>query len=110
MTFRCLCLLFLSPQNVANGPKRRRGGWASSPFKGVARYKAGGRRQAGICHDHRRFHLGVYLTEIEAAVAYDHAARLLFGAFARPNNIPAARRMVIEQDVERRLARVGRAA
>ncbi len=66
-------------------------------------------------HRHR-FHLGVYLTEAEAAVAYDHAARLLFGGFARANDIPAvqapppARPREIEQEVEYRLARAGGAA
>jgi hypothetical protein len=101
-------------QNVANGPKRRRGGRASSEFKGVARHERGGRWQAGICKDHHRYHLGIYLAE--AALAYDHAARLLFGSFARVNTIsaelapPPARRMAIEREVERRLARVAAAA
>jgi hypothetical protein len=57
-----------------------------------------------------------YLAEAEAAVAYNRAARLLFGDFARPNEIhsaeapPPARRLLIEREVERRLARGGRAA
>ena len=103
-------------ENTANMPKRSRGARVSSAFKGVARHAPTGHWQAGICRDRRRYYLGVYPREAEAAVAYDRAAVLLFGAFARTNEIPedqapeAARRRAIEQAVERRLARGGRAA
>jgi hypothetical protein len=102
--------------NEANQRKRRRRRGTTSPWKGVSRHARGKPWQASICRGRLRHHLGVYVTEAEAAWAYDCAAKRLFGAFARLNDPPApeapsaARRREIERDVERRLARGGRAA
>lgn len=63
-----------------------------SQYKGVTRVtKAGLLRpwSASICVDYKRVHLGVFETEEQAARAYDHAARLHKGEFARLNFPPA---------------------
>jgi hypothetical protein len=69
-------------QNNANQTKRKN---TSSIFKGVywqtgARWRAMIQISPGI-----RFHLGYFDSEIEAAHAYDKAAKIHFGEFARPN-------------------------
>lgn len=62
-----------------------RGG--SSLFKGVTRSKERGRWEAQIKHQRRRIYLGRFRDEVEAARAYDAAARELFGEFARLNGV-----------------------
>lgn len=52
-------------------------------LKGVSRL--GRRFVAGIKHNYRRIHLGVFHTAKEAANAYDAAAVELWGDFARTN-------------------------
>jgi len=71
-------------ENQRNRYRNRKG---SSRFKGVS--YAGGRRAwlAQICHRGRRYRLGRFLTEQEAAAAYDAAARLLHGPMARTNDV-----------------------
>lgn len=54
-----------------------------SPFKGVL--AAGPRWRARIGDGTRQRHLGCFATQEEAARAYDEAARLLHGEFARLN-------------------------
>lgn len=59
---------------------------AGSQFKGVSRYK--NRRHefvASISFRGKRHIIGAFATELEAAVAYDLAARAMFGAFALLN-------------------------
>lgn len=69
--------------------KRNNGKWSSktsSQFKGVhyaPRYRL--KWAAAIGVNRKTIHLGRFKTEIEAAKAYDAAARTHFGAFARPN-------------------------
>lgn len=55
----------------------------SSGFKGVDRDRRSWR--ARITIDGKRRHLGNFDTATEAALAYDAAAREVFGEFARPN-------------------------
>jgi hypothetical protein len=75
------------PQNNANGSKRRTHGGrpASSRFKGVSWHKAARKWTAQIKGEDRQYYLGCFSDEIEAALAYDAAARVAFGEFARLN-------------------------
>lgn len=69
-------------QNAAN--RRKQAG--SSAFKGVRLVQSRVRPwYAAIKKDGRRTHLGCFLSEVDAAHAYDTAARLLFGEFAALN-------------------------
>lgn len=56
----------------------------TSIFKGVDR-PAGGRWRARIMNNRKYNHIGMYDREIEAALAYDEAARKIFGDFAKFN-------------------------
>jgi hypothetical protein len=69
-------------QNLANMRPRSDG---TSRFKGVSRL---GRKWAAAISpygDGSMYHIGVFEDEADAAVAYDLAARLHFGEFARLN-------------------------
>ena len=60
------------------------------PFKGVDRAMSG-KFRARIWADGKSRHLGCFTTVVEAALAYDHAAKQMFGEFARlnfPNGSP----------------------
>lgn len=55
-------------------------------FKGVSAYsQRPGLWRARICLHGKRLHLGCFDSAEAAALAYDNAARLYFGAFARTN-------------------------
>lgn len=75
---RCNLRLVSRAENARN-----RRGWsrARSPFKGVSEHKHSGRWQARI-YCGRAFFLGLFATQVEAALAYDRAARDLHGDFA----------------------------
>lgn len=66
-------------QNMANGQRRK-----TSGFKGVFPRESG-RWRAKICVENRPINLGTFTDPADAARAYDAAARLHFGEFARPN-------------------------
>lgn len=71
-------------ENSANTRKHKS---SSSRFKGVhfyARYRSW---MAYICPNRRKIHLGYFKTEEEAAQAYNKAALLYFGEFARLNEV-----------------------
>jgi hypothetical protein len=68
-----------------NGANRRVGRNNSSGYKGVSRDKRGGRWQAGIKSQGKSRFLGYFNDPVDAAKAYDSAARELFGEFARTN-------------------------
>ena len=68
-------------QNLAHG--RNRG--SSGGYRGVYRVSGSVRYEAKIGVNGSRFRLGSFLEAIEAAKAYDRAARQAFGVFATTN-------------------------
>ena len=72
-------------QNQCNSIAR--GG--SSKYKGVCWKKERGKWFVQIQKNGKRCHLGYYKTEQDAAIAYNEAALIHFGAYARLNVIPA---------------------
>jgi hypothetical protein len=75
-------------QNVAGQQKQLRP--TSSQYKGVHWSTRQRGWRAEICHEGRRHWLGVFQGEQQAALAYNAAARRLFGEFARPNDVAHA--------------------
>jgi hypothetical protein len=70
-------------QNSANMKKHKDG---VSQFKGVSpNLKLGKPWVAGIVNEGKRKHLGTFSSEIEAAMAYDAAAKIRFGEYAKLN-------------------------
>ena len=57
----------------------------SSKYKGFHWNKRNKKWAAQITCDHKRHHLGYFVDEIDAAKAYDKAARKYHGEFAQPN-------------------------
>lgn len=78
-------------QNGAN--QRKRSNRTSSEFKGVCFIPARGKQNtdrwvAYVTHQRQRHHLGHFISEMDAALAYNLKARELFGEFARMNELP----------------------
>lgn len=69
-------------QNVRYSSKRKK---ATSPYKGVCWKSREGKWWANIIVDGHRKHLGYFNNEIDAAIAYDRAATIYFGEYARLN-------------------------
>jgi len=78
----------------------------SSRFKGVTRIKQTGKWRVRVKVDGRSTHLGYFTDEIEAARAYDRAARELHGEFARTNFHEDAKSPTLAVQRFRRLPRI----
>lgn len=70
--------------NAWNVAKHRDG---NSQFKGVHRHKGRGHKRwvAQICIERKQRNIGYFMTERQAAMAYDIYASLAFGEYARLN-------------------------
>jgi hypothetical protein len=66
-------------QNEANKPKKQ---GCSSKFKGVSLFKKRNAWKAEIKFEKKRYHIGLFKNELEAAHAYNLKAKQLFGSFA----------------------------
>lgn len=73
-----------SSQNNCNRPAIP---LSSSKYKGVSWHKATGKWMAAICINEEQKHLGLYNSEIEAAIVYNKEAIKLHGEFALLNEI-----------------------
>jgi hypothetical protein len=76
--------------NGQNMHNRRANIGHSSQYKGVHWAANCGKWVARITLDGNRRCLGYFVNEVDAALAYDAAARELFGEFARPNFLSGA--------------------
>lgn len=79
---RCNLRVCIHKENMRNMVRRCLG---SSRYKGVSWYARYGCWRAYIVVDAKQSHLGYFSDELQAAQAYDRAAKELFGDFARPN-------------------------
>jgi len=70
-------------QNAGNMRKSRKS--TSSMFKGVYWSKHKGKWHSSIKVNYIKMHLGYFDNEVQAALAYDKAARIVFGVFAAIN-------------------------
>jgi len=64
----------------------RKTGQKTASFRGVCQQKGRNKWIAAISHNSRRIYLGSFTSQIEAAHAYDFAARRLKGNWARLNS------------------------
>jgi hypothetical protein len=72
-------------QNCANVPKKKKN--PTSKYKGVFFEISGRKWRAKIKKDYKQINIGSFLTEEEAALAYNEKAKELFGEFAYLNII-----------------------
>lgn len=79
---RCNLRLCSQAENTRN---RKKSQLSRSKFKGVLWSESHQKWRARIAAGNRRVHLGWFLTEIEAARAYNYAALRLHGQFAKLN-------------------------
>ena len=68
-----------------NQRNRRASRTGTSQYLGVHKVKSTGHWEATISPGGRTIHLGTFIDERDAALAYDLAAREMYGEFANPN-------------------------
>ena len=71
--------------NKENARNQRIGKRNTSGYKGVSYDRRHQKYAASICVDGKTKFLGYFLDPVKAAIAYDKAAALYFGKFAKPN-------------------------
>jgi hypothetical protein len=81
---RCNLRVCTSHQNHFNVPKPRHN---TSGFKGVSWKRSRRPWHAHIQHHGKKIHIGCFATREGAAEAYNDRARILFGEFARLNEL-----------------------
>ena len=86
---RCNLRFVTHQQNIFNSkPKITvKGKRCRSRFKGVTWRGDRGKWRSCITIDRKRHYIGLYDTEEEAAIAYNNAAIMLFGEYAKLNEI-----------------------
>lgn len=83
-----LRLVTISENQYNSAPRRFfNGRETSSMHKGVAWSRAIKKWTAYISSEGKRKHIGVFDSEIDAALAYNNAASILHGKYARLNNV-----------------------
>jgi hypothetical protein len=92
---RCNLRPVTSQQNRANQRKTR----GTSQFKGVYLRRRERNWEAAIKVNRRRIYLGTFSSEVEAARAYDAAARHHFGEFAALNFPRVGERLALPREV-----------
>lgn len=80
----------------------------SSKYKGVFFDDVCGKWRTAVRNETGRKYCGVYVKEVDAALAYDQAARIVFGEYARLNFPDIEASNVIPDDILRRLALNGK--
>jgi len=73
--------------NKQNCCNKKVSGIGTSKYKGVTVRKRDGKYVASIKVNYRNKHIGIYIHEVDAAIAYNEAAIKYFGEFAKLNNI-----------------------
>lgn len=81
---RCNLRFVTHSQNASNATKHK--DKQSSQYKGVYPANREGAWRDAICKNRRQIALGVFESELEAAIAYNNAAKALFGEYARLND------------------------
>ena len=80
---RCNLRVCTPTQNAYN--KAPQQGKLYSKYKGVTWFKRDNKWKAQIMKDGKNYHLGYFADELDAALAYDKAARKEWGEFAKTN-------------------------
>ncbi len=85
------CNLRVTSQSNNNKNAKKRKSARTSKFKGVHLHAASKKWKAQIQIDRKKISLGTFRTELEAAAAYNNAAKLYFGEFAVINDLADAK-------------------